>query len=119
MISCPICQSRLKVSKLSCESCKTAYEGSFTLPRMARLGLAHRQLAEAFLLSGGNLKDLAERQGISYPTLRKQVDQMIEALRALRVEDDQKIEDIMTEMETGKISGSQGLRLIKEINGEL
>ena len=50
---------------------------------------------------------------------RKQVDQMIEALRALRVEDDQKIEDIMTEMETGKISGSQGLRLIKEINGEL
>lgn len=119
MIACPICKSHLKVSELQCSSCNTSYEGHFVLPRLARLGKDQRQLAEAFLFSGGNLKDLAELQGVSYPTLRKQVDALIDALRVLRAEDQAHIEAIMSDMESGKISGSEGLRLIKEINGEL
>lgn len=119
MIKCPICQNQLQISQFSCSSCRTSYEGHFVLPRLARMSKNDRQLAEAFLFAGGNLKDLAEHLGISYPTVRKQVDAMMDALRQLRDEDQKHIEQIMSDMEAGRVSGSEGLRLIKEINGEL
>jgi hypothetical protein len=39
--------------------------------------LENRKLAEQLLLSGGNLKKMGEDLGISHPTLRKRVDEMI------------------------------------------
>lgn len=89
------------------------------MPRLARLDHDLRLLAEEFLLCGGNLKDLATAKGVSYPTLRKQVDKMIEQLKELKTEDEKKIEAIIGDIESGKRSGEEGLRLIKEINGEL
>lgn len=89
------------------------------MPRLARLDNELRVLAEEFLLSGGNLKDLAAAKGVSYPTLRKQVDKMIEQIKTLKAEDEKKIEDIISDIEQGKRTGEEGLRLIKEINGEL
>ena len=34
-----------------------------------------------FVLAGGNLKDMAEHVGVSYPTLRSRLDKVIESLR--------------------------------------
>jgi hypothetical protein len=93
--------------------------GDFSLPRLVRLSLENRKLAEQLLLSGGNLKKMGEDLGISHPTLRKRVDDMIRELQTLRQEDDKRIEDILGEIERGKMKPEEGLRHIKEINGEV
>lgn len=94
------------------------YEGVFTMPRLMRLSPNHLKLAESFLFCGGNLKELSEQLGMSYPTLRKQIDALIEELSRLRAEDNNTIETILENIEKGSMKAELGLRLIKEINGE-
>jgi hypothetical protein len=94
------------------------YEGTFALPRLMRLSSDHLKLAEAFLLCGGNIKELSAQIGTSYPTLRKQIDAMIEELSKLRTEDNDAIETILENIEKGNLKAAHGLRLIKELNGE-
>lgn len=55
---------------------------------------------------------------LSYPTIRKQVDAMIEELVALRDQDNKTIEHVLVDVEKGKLKSEEGLRLIRELNGE-
>ncbi len=120
MNTCPICQhSSLTVTTYLCNDCALIIQGHFTLPRLARLPAASQKLAEHLILCGGNLKQMTEKLNISYPTLRKQVDSLILQLHELQQHDQQRIEEIMDEMERGAMKAEQGIRLIKEINGEL
>lgn len=89
------------------------------LPRLARLPPDSQKLAEQFLLCGGSLKTMSEELGVSYPTLRKNIDDLIHTVKTLQKEDQHKISDILTKIEEGDISSEKGLRLIKEMNGEL
>lgn len=88
------------------------------MPRLMRLSSENLKLAEAFLLCGGNLKELSQQLDLSYPTLRKLVDAMIKELVSLRQQDQQTITSILDDIDKGKLKSEQGLRLIREINGE-
>lgn len=88
------------------------------LPRLARLPREHQKLAEVFLLAGGNFKALAEQLGISYPTLRRRVDEMIAALQTTLTDDRKKADEILSRIEQGSMSAQEGLRLIREMNNE-
>ena len=41
----------------------------------------HQRFIEIFVLAGGNLKQIAEQAGVSYPTVRSRLDKVIESLR--------------------------------------
>lgn len=118
-MDCPICHSHLKTTRLECNGCGVVLEGRFSMPRLARLSREHQILAEAFLVSGGNFKELAEQLGASYPTLRKRMDDLIAALEELRATDRKTAEQILVDIEAGRIKADEGLRQIKEMNGEL
>ena len=119
MILCPICESDVKIKTLSCHGCETDFHGDFEMPRLARLEPNLQKLAEHFILCGGNLKTMAKRLDVSYPTLRKRVDDLMAALEELHKQDEQKIDDILTGMEGGNVKYEKGLKTIKEMNGEL
>lgn len=119
MIKCPACKSIVKPSRLNCSGCGLVIEGDFFLPRLARLSQEHQVLVEAFICSGGNLKDLSSEMGVSYPTMRKKVDALVAALQELKEKDQQLIDEILSDIETGKINAVTGLRAIQEISGEL
>lgn len=88
------------------------------LPRLARLTTEQQHLAEHFILSGGNFKALAERLDISYPTLRKRVDTLVEALKALAENDNRSITALLDQVENGALPAEQAARLIREMNGD-
>jgi hypothetical protein len=102
---------------VACPACRLAYEGSFDLPRLARLVAGHQQLAERILLAGGNLKEVAGALEVSYPTLRKRIDGLIEALEALRGDDDALGERYLEAVERGAMAPEEAARRIKELNG--
>lgn len=118
MKHCLTCKNSLTPTRLECNECGVSYEGVFHFPRLMRLSTEHQKLAEAFLLAGGNLKQLSESFGLSYPTVRKQLDAMIQELVTLRAQDQQTIESILDDIEKGQMKSEQGLRLIREVNGE-
>jgi hypothetical protein len=119
MRECPICHEPLQAVKLRCDACKTAYEGEFVLPRLARLDTESQRLAEALIEHGGNLKEMSEALDISYPTLKKRLNALSQALRKLREQDEQTIGEILEAIESGAMPAKEGIRRIKEINGEL
>lgn len=115
---CPVCTTKMIISKLTCKSCNVSIEGDFKFSAIARLSSEDAKLAEQFILSGGNLKTLSEKLDVSYPTLRKRLDKMIDTLSELKAEDEVEIDKILSRMEKGEISANEGVRKIKEIKGE-
>ena len=119
MNNCPVCSNPLTPIKLSCNTCGVTMEGGFKMPRLARLSKNSQLLAESFIIFGGNLKELSAKMEISYPTLRKRVDDMIGELSRIRKKDEEEISTILERIETGEIRAEEGMRLIKEMNNEL
>jgi hypothetical protein len=78
--TCPVCSSELAVTRLHCGSCGTTLEGDFSVGRFGRLSRDQLALLESFLRARGNLRDMERELGISYPTVRSRVEQLVRSL---------------------------------------
>lgn len=119
MICCPSCQHHVQATEIICTECDLRLQGEFTLPRLARLPRKTQKLVEQFILCGGNLKTMAEQLEISYPTLRKKIDELMVLMTQLQQEDQSVMDKILDNIDQGKIKAQKGIRMIKEMNGEL
>ena len=116
MTLCPGCEQELTLSRLHCAHCGVTYSGQFGQSRLARLPAGMQHLAETVLLCGGNLKEVATRQDISYPTLRKRMDSLIVELRRLKDADDAETDRLLSAVEEGSMRPEQAARRIREMN---
>lgn len=76
-LNCPVCSSRLALTRLSCPSCDTELSGGFTTCEFCVLSDDDREVLRVFLASRGNMKDLERHLGVSYPTARARFDAML------------------------------------------
>ena len=68
-----------------------------------------------FVLAGGNLKEIAEQVGVSYPTIRSRLDKVIESLRG-EISKTQRVKgNVLDAVEPSKASSADAARLIKGI----
>lgn len=81
--SCPSCNGDLRVARLACPECGTTVQGDYLLPALSRLGSEDQQFALAFILRSGSLKEMAKLYGVSYPTVRNRLDDLIARLSAI------------------------------------
>ena len=79
----PACDSPLKVGRLFCEHCDTEVCGSFELPVLAKLTEKEQLFVIDFIKSSGSLKDMAKNMGVSYPTVRNVLDDLIDKLNKI------------------------------------
>lgn len=117
MMHCSVCDGLLQVRQMVCPACELNLSGDFSFPRLLRLSRKNLALAETLILAGGNLKELALSLGVSYPTVRKRVDDLIAELQALRTADERKVDEILRGIEAGTVPAAKGTRMIKELNG--
>ena len=119
---CPVCGQNLHVTKLACSHCGTSVEGSFELPRLARLSPEHQRFAELFIRSEGKLNRVQELLGISYPTARAQLHDMIRALGYEPSSSDEerprpvtpeRRRQILADLDAGKITSEEAINLLK------
>jgi hypothetical protein len=78
--NCPVCGDTLNVTKLHCSNCDTTLEGHFTLGRLSRLSAEQIHFVETFLRSEGTLKRVEKELGISYPTVRARLEDVIRSM---------------------------------------
>lgn len=81
-LKCPGCDHPLKVGRLFCESCGTEVCGTFDLPPLARLDDKEQAFVLDFVKSGGSLKEMSKTMGLSYPTVRNLLDDLIRKLHS-------------------------------------
>lgn len=82
-ICCPSCGDLLRVQALKCPVCETRIEGDYPLPAFVRLSVEEQRFLLDFVKCGGSLKEMAAQLGVSYPTVRNRLDELIEHLKQL------------------------------------
>jgi hypothetical protein len=75
--NCPACGSALRVTALGCQACDTSIAGSFELPPLMRLSGEDLRFILDFVKCSGSLKIMAQQLGLSYPTVRNLLDDII------------------------------------------
>lgn len=77
---CCVCGEKLTVTRLSCEHCETTMEGRFTGCRFCSLTPEEELFLLTFIKNRGSIKDVERELGISYPTVRAALDNLIASL---------------------------------------
>jgi hypothetical protein len=114
---CPVCHDDLLVTRLVCRNCGTALEGRFTMGRLLQLTPEQLHFVETFLRSEGKLNRVQEELGLSYPTVRSR---LVDVIRALgyevggeRESDDQRRQEILEQLARREISSEEAFRLLE------
>jgi hypothetical protein len=80
-VICPSCSSQLNVKSLICERCQTEIQGQYELPPLAKLSIDDQGFVLEFIKASGSLKEMARLLGLSYPTVRNRLDEIIERVK--------------------------------------
>src|SRR5579862_2209935 len=112
---CPYCGSGMTVTQMTCGHCRVSIAAAFPMSRLGSLPVEHQRFIEMFMLAGGNLKEIAEQVGVSYPTIRSRLDKVIESLRGEIAKTQRVRGSVLDAVEPGKTSAENAARLIKRI----
>lgn len=143
--TCPVCGGPMFISRLHCHQCGSALEGAFHLRgmpsgplpgaragaaraaraedearfgRLARLDAAQLDFVEAFLRCRGVIKNVEDMLGISYPTVKARLADVLNAMGFGPEEDlpdgDRRRErrEILADLAAGRISTEDAHRLL-------
>lgn len=115
---CPSCGSALSVSRLTCTACDVAISGRFAPCEFCRLSAEQTTFLRLFVQKRGNLSDMQQALGISYPTARNKLDEIIQALQqpalapAVEIEPNSR-DAILRGVAAGMISAHEALAQLK------
>jgi hypothetical protein len=115
---CPVCEGELAVTRLHCDSCDTSIEGRFTNGAFGGLAPEQLDFIETFVRVEGKMNRMADEMGISYPTLRNRLHEIIRALGYEPGKDempeipDEKRRSILEQLDSGEISAEEAMRFL-------
>ncbi|PKN73877.1 MAG: hypothetical protein CVU50_01455 [Candidatus Cloacimonetes bacterium HGW-Cloacimonetes-3] len=109
--SCPICKHELKIREVSCERCKITYKGDFDTSWLAAFSDSQLEFIKLFLLVQGNLKELQNQLGISYPTIKSRLADIIRLITEKEPTKD-KVADVLADLEEGFINVEEAINMI-------
>jgi hypothetical protein len=113
--NCPVCSSRLALTRLSCPSCETELSGAFTQCEFCVLSDEDREVLRVFLASRGNMKELERHLAVSYPTARARFDALLTKLGIDRPATPAPSRvDLMEQVARGEIGVDEALRRLNE-----
>ncbi|HSN76072.1 MAG TPA: DUF2089 domain-containing protein [Anaerolineae bacterium] len=79
--ACPTCNHRgLTISEVSCDACGTQVRSRYSPCPFCALNDEEQTFLLLFVRSRGNLKDVEKTLGVSYPTVRAKLDEIVDRL---------------------------------------
>ncbi|MBI5958999.1 MAG: DUF2089 domain-containing protein [Chloroflexi bacterium] len=116
---CPICGEGMIITKLHCPHCDVTVEGRFTLGRLAMLSPEQLEFVEVFLRCDGKIKRMEEELGVSYPTVRSRLNEIITAMgyEAPHVDNEEltpsQRRQVLDDLAAGNISSEKAVELLR------
>jgi hypothetical protein len=77
---CPLCGGEITVTRLHCRDCDSTIEGRFSGGPFSQLSPEQLKFVEIFVRLEGKIKHMEEEIGLSYPTIRNRLHEIIRAL---------------------------------------
>lgn len=114
---CPVCHKPLHITKLHCPACGTSIEGDFQAERLLALTPEQRSFVLSFLRNRGNIREMEKELGISYPTVRARLDQILAALglEANPGKEKPARKEVLEMLAQGEITQEQALDMLKKL----
>jgi hypothetical protein len=140
---CPSCSGNLEIRELYCPVCDIQLRGRFNVTEhspFSQLNDEQEAFLRLFVLSRGNLSDVERSLGVSYPTVRAKLDDLIAAVSAVdqpgtqpvaesggsagsrSASDDRSQQplsrtEILARVADGRLSTEEGMTLLKQLSG--
>ncbi|MCK5731844.1 MAG: DUF2089 domain-containing protein [Tenericutes bacterium] len=122
---CPICKHDLEVTRLQCTHCETVLDGTFTLSKFNYLDTEKLYFIEVFVKNRGNIKMVEKQMGLSYPTIKKMLDEVIDELGYSSKEEAQPApkekytgpttKEILKQVDSGEITAEEAAKLLAKV----
>jgi hypothetical protein len=123
ILKCPSCDGNLTVARLECPDCAISIEGEFAPPALLKLTGAQIDFIEVFIKNRGVIRDVERELGVSYPTVRARLDEVITALgysarsvpQASASDDtSSRRRSVLADLKDGKITPDEALAALNE-----
>ena len=114
---CPVCGGEMIIRELECPTCQVRLRGSFESCPFCVLSQEQLELIKIFLKSRGNIKEVERELGISYPTVRGRLDDIVRTLgfSPAKPEVTKGMRDeLLAKLESGEIDADEFLRRLDE-----
>ena len=117
---CPVCQHQLEVTKLYCRNCDTTIDGHFEIGNLHQLSPDQLSFLITFVRNEGKINRVGEDLGISYPTVRSRLHDVIRGLGFEVGEEeevpvgvsDEERQSILDLLSQGKMTSEEALKRI-------
>lgn len=113
---CPVCGDKLKAVKLACSTCGTNIESEFSFSKFEQLTPGQLNFAEIFIKCRGSIKEAEKELGISYPTVKAKLNDVVKAL-GYQITDEpepnKEANSIIDSIEKGDLTPEEAIRKLK------
>ena len=123
VLKCPSCDGDLTVTRLRCPDCEISIDGEFAPPALLKLTGAQIDFVEVFIKNRGVIRDVERELGVSYPTVRARLDEVIAALgysakSAPETEDSggSRRRSVLADLKGGKLTPEEALAALNDPN---
>ena len=120
--SCPSCGGNLEITRLNCTSCETVVLGRYQPCPFCKLSPESTRFLETFVRCRGNVKEMERELGISYWTVRRRLDELIdelgiEASPAEEIDTTAQELAILEQVSQGEINAGEAAALLSQLKG--
>ena len=118
--NCPLCGGEVTVTKINCNECDSRIEGRFTTGVFPRLNNEQLAFVETFVRCEGKITRVEAELGLSYPTIRNR---LLDVIRAMGYEpgesetaglSERERRSILESLEKGEISYEDAMQILAE-----
>lgn len=119
LTNCPVCSHELTVAELKCEACETTIRGRFAIGAFANLSAEQSNFLLTFIRCEGKLNRVESEMGLSYPTLRNK---LLDVIRALGFEpgkeeteevSEEARRKVLDDLDNGVINAEEAMNILR------
>lgn len=116
---CPVCGGDLLVTRYHCEACDTSIDGRFANSAFPGLTAEQIDFVQTFVRCEGKITRVESELGLSYPTIRNRLHEVIRAMGYEPGKDEtpeiseEKRRAALEDLDAGKISAEDAMRRLR------
>lgn len=117
---CPTCEAQLGIRELGCAQCGTTIRGDWYTSPFQRLTSDQQAFLILFVRSRGNLSEVERALGVSYPTVRAKLEELIGVMADLPADAREMSgpasssrREVLDRVARGELPASEALEILK------
>lgn len=118
---CPLCGGEVSVTRFHCRDCDSTIEGRFSAGLFSQLTPEQLDFVELFVRCEGKITRMEDELGLSYPTIRNRLHEVVRALgyepggadEPIRLTNEER-QRILEDLDKGLISADKAMQMLQE-----